>query len=805
MPLPGGLDDAEGLLDALSGSVATLGARLRHDDLNLRELGRDRDPHRLDSAGWGIIWGRETRAAVGPLLDDFLHWREGQADKLFYQEEFAGRLAEGFLWKSIRDSPGVIDPERLPYYLLLVGSPEEIPFHVQHKLAINRAVGRLYFKDPQDYVRYTNTVRRLEEWPWQASTLPQRVDFFSAETDDTSRLLARRLIDQTAPFLAEKTPWETRSRRGPEATRENFLNLLAADPSGMLIASSHGKPIGYGGEAQEAVQGALICEGGELLRAADIEQRWPVGELPFAGLIAGLFACYSAGTPGWDNFPDVVERSEKPSRIALTEQPEGFVASLPQALLARGAAAVIGHVDRGWTSSFEWRLLKQKSTATRSLNDSLYSLLMGHRLGHALRPLFRRSQHLAAHVLPILEACEAEEMDPNGSLANELLLNLRVAYADARNYIIQGDPAVYAAGCVEKKPVDSEEERQARQLWPAYLDATLLAKVRQQVSPQEFRPWLEQAIQQKLDWDDSGGAAFYGRGFSPEDSREGPGAIPRPSSIASHALRLDSVSAAFDFPATAAEQQRLHEALAGSALLHAPGDREAPTFHLHHLPSERWPNSRHLLSGWVLSEGDALLAPVRKAGESLDPLGDALTDLKIAAQRRLLFTLGDRLSPDWLDVQLRQRGPEGWQPLQPGPEPSIEDGRELAINLYNRSDQRLHLRVWNLGCGGGPPVCLLPQPGEASLLESGESWSLDQLQPHLPKSYPFHHPGRRPAAGWEEYLIFATTTPVTLGDRTTPLGRILTAILQDDVLPEKEDLGDPGWTVERKVVKVVGE
>ena len=49
--------------------------------------------------------------------------------------------------------PRVVDPRKVPYYLLLLGSPGQVPFDVQYQLGVSYAVGRLDLEDPEPMLR----------------------------------------------------------------------------------------------------------------------------------------------------------------------------------------------------------------------------------------------------------------------------------------------------------------------------------------------------------------------------------------------------------------------------------------------------------------------------------------------------------------------------------------------------------------------------------------------------------------------------------------------------------------------------
>lgn len=414
------------------------------------ELPSGMDPHDLAETGWGVIFSRDEDPAVRLQLDKLLAHRMKQAKKRYKElTHFPGESARKWLWYRHGESPGVLDPDILPYYLLIVGDPGTISFDFQYNLSVNHAVGRVYFEEPTDYARYAAAVVESEE---RGTHLARRATVFAVEND---RVMWQQNKDFAAPLagrLARTGEWElsfTEKRRTFKADLAQLLNGHGS-PS-LLLAFGHGLNLPAGHPLQEDQQGALVC------------QDWPVGVRPtnehyFAGsdlpsdgnlrgLIAFLFADYSAGTPLEDYVPLVSlgtwkgEGRKQPEFRSLAQRP--FIARLPQRLLRIGALAVVGRVDRGWTAPpEESRILHEFMS---SASDSLSQLVAGHRLGHSLRPLARRYTAIAAQLVESMERVRNGENVDLDRVAYQW-----VEHNESRNLIVVGDPAVSL--CSEKEP-----------------------------------------------------------------------------------------------------------------------------------------------------------------------------------------------------------------------------------------------------------------------------------------------------------------------------------------------------------------
>jgi hypothetical protein len=404
-----------------------------------------RDPERLEEAGWGVVFAAGADPAIREALAPLLERRKAEAGDL-YREFTAdrairpGESARAFLVRH-GAAPGPATPTNVPYYLLLVGEPERIPFRVQFDLGVNYAVGRVAFETTAEYAAWARAVVDAET----GATAPKkrRAFFFATRHDDdgATQLSARSLGAELPARLKAASPagWEIVPAVPAQAQPDALRDLLAGqDAPAVLFTATHGMVFPLGDARQAADQGALLGQAwpGPVNGVGAIPPDWyfAADDVPKAaklgGMIAFHFACYGAGTPELDDF---AHRQGKRKPIA----PRAFVAALPRALLARGALAAVGHVERAWSWSFQWPGTGEQLVC---FEGALKALMAGRRLGTSM-------EYFAMKYTDLLAALNGELEDVKfGKTPNELALaNLWTASNDARNYIIVGDPAVRVA------------------------------------------------------------------------------------------------------------------------------------------------------------------------------------------------------------------------------------------------------------------------------------------------------------------------------------------------------------------------
>jgi hypothetical protein len=413
-------------------------------------LPMDVDPTDLAQAGWAVVFTPDTpdvvRKGLQPLID--LRGKQAPPDRFKVLEYKPGESREDWLGKYGAHGSDV-QPTRVPYYLLLVGGPESIPFEFQFLLDIDYAAGRLAFDRSEDYGRYAQAVVAYET----AGAAPngKEVVYWGTrhEGDEATQLSADNLIrplfeglpaapgNEALPAMAGKFKFRSRCLRGEEATRANLLEVLHSRkqaPPSLLFTASHGMGGWPKGDArQRPASGALLCQDWPGFGRIKPEHYLTAGEVEadarLQGLVAFVFACYGAGTPRYDPF--LRDLAGGPVEVAQAS----FVAALAQRLLAGGALAVIGHVERAWGYSIQPQGVGPQLQPFRNL---VGRVLAGEPVGHSTMDFSQRYATYSTELLSKLDpALPAARQPTDAELARAW-----IERNDAQNYLVLGDPAV---------------------------------------------------------------------------------------------------------------------------------------------------------------------------------------------------------------------------------------------------------------------------------------------------------------------------------------------------------------------------
>jgi hypothetical protein len=404
----------------------------------------------LAQAGWGVIFPASLpdnqvdalKDALKPLLD----LRREQAGRFYF--EFtgpergyrAGESKNDFL-KRFGRGPGAANPESgIPFYLLIVGSPEEIPFIFQYQLDLQYGVGRIYFDRLEDYASYAKSVVAAEKG---RITRSKNAVFFDPSHDQPTGFSSTYLVSPLAEKMtANHADWDVRLVEPDQSTKSTLSELLGGtETPALLFTASHGLGFKLDDSRLLPHTGALLCQDFTEYKGGRIPEQYyfSADDIPsdanVAGTLAFFFACFGGGCPRMDNF----------YRAAFDEEkilaPYSFLSRLPLKLLSHpkgGALGVYAHVDRAWGYSFLWG----DDTAVADIETfrSMLSALMdGKPAGAATDYFGSRYGDIAAQLNEELELTTSEHQD-----------EFKIAWwwtsnHDARNYTFIGDPAVRLA------------------------------------------------------------------------------------------------------------------------------------------------------------------------------------------------------------------------------------------------------------------------------------------------------------------------------------------------------------------------
>ena len=361
------------------------------------------DSKDLAETGWGVIFAGDTDPVRKEALSPLLRARQTEAGALFKLYEGTdgyqpGENKYGFLQRH-GNQGGMLNPENdLPYYILLVGSPEEIPFEFQRQLDIQYAVGRLHFDRMEQFATYAQNVIAAEQ---HSTVWPGRISFFCPQTKtDSERPSAIvHLVQPLTQKLRTRYPdCRVTIAAGEQATETRLKQLLGdLKPTTLLFIVVREDP---NSETIEAMN--------------------------MAGSIVIIQDDYSAGVAAADKMQEAHKQMTGQARVA---QP-------PQKLLGQpnGALAVVGNTSPVWGYSYHWPGVGSQTGVYESL---IARLLAGYSLGTACQYFGRRFAEIGAELYAMRQQIRY------GETANpEEELWLTRAFEETGGWVIMGDPAV---------------------------------------------------------------------------------------------------------------------------------------------------------------------------------------------------------------------------------------------------------------------------------------------------------------------------------------------------------------------------
>ncbi len=386
------------------------------------------DMQEKNKTGWALILHKKDKR-IGKELKKLIHYRKGKI--IYYEDEQPYEFMNKYNgWDK--------EFKKLPYYLLIAGSPSAVPLKLQYLLDASRSVGRLFFYDIKRYRMYAEKVVSYK------TVLPQKMLFFATahNDDDPTAYSLKYMINPLIKNFIDNE-YIVKSLLRNNATEKKFFNEINKKNYDIMFSATHGIGIKQKTADKKFLQGSIVCQDVKyndnllknnrgLITGIDIDNGKSVKTK-----IWFMFACYSGGTLKQSDFSFWVPKYVSDDLKQYQAKKESFFGYLPQAALAdpAGPYAIIAHIDPAWIFSFmddernsirllpfikTLKRLMHKVTVVRSLRDfnsryAAYSIL------------------LLNYVMDHLE---------RGEKINPLTLsNLWVARQDAQNYILFGDPA----------------------------------------------------------------------------------------------------------------------------------------------------------------------------------------------------------------------------------------------------------------------------------------------------------------------------------------------------------------------------
>jgi len=395
--------------------------------------------------GWGVVLADrddvapadKARGLDAPAAIQKLIAARGTAPVLRYRPDLDDEKLARYFEDGSRQDPEIglsdfgVARGRLPLYLLIVGSPAEVPWRLQFALNRRHHVGRLDLPEP-GLTRYVDAL--LAGWKNQDSDVGHAM-VWSVGFDAITKAMDATVANVIADAMGTDNELTATRIRGPAATCQGLVDALVAQRPSVIVTSSHGKtgPIGKA-EEMRASLGLPVDNDRNTLSIETLLAAWqPAGAVWYAQ------ACCSAGSNDGTSYDGLLEAGALADQVTRAVGELGAaVAPLPTALLGaeKPLRAFVGHVE----PTFDWTLVQQDTGQwlTAGLTEAWYPILYRRKpLGLALDEHYRGVGELYGKLKNALDDVALMKAG-----ARDRATYYRLTATDRQSLVILGDPTV---------------------------------------------------------------------------------------------------------------------------------------------------------------------------------------------------------------------------------------------------------------------------------------------------------------------------------------------------------------------------
>jgi hypothetical protein len=335
-----------------------------------------------------------------------------------------------------------IGPNKVPWYLLIVGPPTDIPWRLQYRLQLDAYVGRLDL-DPAGLERYVDAL--LSDWTGSGVKRSKPV-FWAVDhgVKDITRVMRRTIAEKLAREFAQDTDKDFDMAQGvlsdEQATHVKLGGALEARHPAFVVTTSHGATLPLDDAKILAARlGLPVDVANAIMDPATLTTSWsPYGAIWYA------HACCSAGCERVSSFTGAAKADSTLAKMLVALGTIGpCTAPLPKLLLGgpSPARAFVGHVE----PTFDWTLrdVRNGQTLTAPIVDSFYSelhLAARPPLGYSMRVYNRGIGALWRDYYTATS--EVDEHLPS----EESVRRTKLVASDREAMVLLGDPTVRCGG-----------------------------------------------------------------------------------------------------------------------------------------------------------------------------------------------------------------------------------------------------------------------------------------------------------------------------------------------------------------------